>query len=686
MTMQPARNPTQRKSAIAAGKVFCWVAAIGLGLTAGTCAGDGVLASESHHRCLRSARPVWPDGREREMNLFVGFTATIERPADDRAVELRVAASSIYRLRVNGRFVGHGPARGPHGFSRIDRWDITKRLSPGRNVIAIEVAGYNANSYYLLDQPAFLQAEAIAGDRVLASTAGEGVPFRAKILDYRVQKVQRYSFQRPFIEVYRLRPDFDRWLREGIPSEAAVTLAIQPTKTLLPRRVLYPTFTVRRPQRHGPHGRMERLKKVPRLWKDRSLTQIGPRLKGYPEKELAVVPTIEAQHYRTVPEAHDWQPYSDRVSIHLSEGAYQILDLGENLTGFLGAEVQCSQKTRLWFLFDELLTDEGDVNFRRLGCASIIDYTFEPGRYAVEAIEPYTMRYVKLVCVEGDCTVRNLFLREYAYPEVTEATFRASDERLNRLFAAGVSTFRQNALDLFMDCPSRERAGWLCDSFFTARVEHDLADASRIERNFFENFLLPERFEHLPDGMLPMCYPADHYNGNFIPNWALWFVVQLEEYLARSGDRATVDALRPKVLKLFDYFRRFENADGLLEKLERWVFVEWSAANRFVQDVNYPTNMLYAAALAAAGRMYRLPELEAQAGAIRTTIRRQSFDGEFFVDNAVRKNGKLQVTRNRTEVCQYFAFFFGVATPESHPKLWARLRDQFGPDRKKTRA
>ena len=83
--------------------------------------------------------------------------------------------------------------------------------------------------------------------------------------------------------------------------------------------------------------------------------------------------------------------------------------------------------------------------------------------------------------------------------------------------------------------------------------------------------------------------------------------VQLEEYLARSGDRATVEPSRPRVLALFDYFERFRNHDGLLEKLESWVFVEWSKANHFVQDVNYPSNMLYAAALAAAGRLYALP-------------------------------------------------------------------------------
>jgi alpha-L-rhamnosidase len=257
---------------------------------------------------------------------------------------------------------------------------------------------------------------------------------------------------------------------------------------------------------------------------------------------------------------------------------------------------------------------------------------------------------------------------------------------LNRIFEAARQTFKQNAIDIFMDCPSRERAGWLCDSFFTSRVAFDLCGNTTIEKNFFENYLLPESFAYLPEGMLPMCYPADHYDGVFIPNWALWFVVQLEEYQARSGDRELVAALRPRLENLYQYFQQFTNEDGLLEKLESWVFVEWSKANSFVQDVSYPTNMLYAAALAAGGRMYDESDLINQAERIRDVIRRQSFDGEFFVDNAVRKDGRLQVTRNRTEVCQYFAFFFDIATPQTHGELWDKLVNKFGPKRNKTNA
>jgi alpha-L-rhamnosidase len=408
----------------------------------------------------------------------------------------------------------------------------------------------------------------------------------------------------------------------------------------------------------------------------------GPKLKGYPEKDLQLVPSIEMQHWATVGTASRDQPWA---RTGMAEHAFAIADLGANLTGFVGAKITCPKLSRLVFTFDEILT-KGDVDFKRLGCVNVITYELRPGEYYVESIEPYTMRYLKLICLEGECQVQDVYLREYAHPEPRAARFHASDERLNRLFAAGVLTFRQNALDIFMDCPSRERAGWLCDSFFTSRVAADLTGGTPIEHNFLENFMLPEKFAHLPDGMLPMCYPADHYDGVYIPNWAMWFVVQLEEYLGRSGDRATVDGLRPKVLRLLDFLKKYENSDGLLEKLPSWVFVEWSKANDFVQDVNYPSNMLYAGTLAAAGRMYGTADLVAKAGKVRQTIRGQSFDGRFFVDNALRRGGHLQVTRNRSEVCQYFAFFFGVADRKTHAELWRVLRDEFGPQREKTKA
>jgi alpha-L-rhamnosidase len=380
----------------------------------------------------------------------------------------------------------------------------------------------------------------------------------------------------------------------------------------------------------------------------------------------------------------------------LQEKEFVILDMGTNLTGFIGLEVSVLKPAKLFVVFDEILQDN-DVNFKRLGTIAALTYDLkpvtrntQPATFLLESFEPYTFRYAKIIVTEGEVTIDDFYLREYANPDVKIASFESGDEKLNRIFDAGVETFRQNAVDIFMDCPHRERAGWLCDSYFTARVANDLSGNTLIEKNFFENFLLPDSFPHLPKGMLPMCYPADHNDSVFIPNWAMWFVVELEEYLERSQDRQLIDDLQHKVMALLDYFEPFKNEDGLLENLESWIFVEWSAANGFVQDVNYPTNMLFAKTLEIAGKLYEKSELITEAESIRDKIREQSFNGQFFVDNAVRQTKGhpgldpgpgLSLTSNTTEVCQYFAFYFGIATPESHPELWQKLSTEFGPNR-----
>jgi len=627
------------------------------------------------------AKPIWPTDRELEKNLTIGFRGTFAAYELKQAI-LRITVSSLYRVFLNGEFLGHGPARAAHDFFRVDEWQLPDKLLKGTNVIAIEVAGYNVNSYYLLDQPAFLQAEVVADGQVQIASGDDNAGFEATVINERVQKVPRYSFQRPFIECYRLQPESYKWRTDTTISLNKIYCAVVSAEYLLPRRVKYPDFDIRRPIKIHSEGKIKTGKKVEKYWKDRSLTRIGDSLGGYKESELEMNPSITLQETESIGQRCFDRDYSDSSTINLSQNSFSIMDFGINLTGFIGGKIICNQKTRLFFAFDEILSND-DVDFKRLGCIQIVSYDLEPGTYNVESFEPYTLRYLKLIVFEGSCSFEDIYLREYVNSDISRASFHCSNDTINKIYAAAKETFRQNAVDIFMDCPSRERAGWLCDSYFTARVAMDLSGNTVIEKNFFENFLLPEKFQYLPDGMLPMCYPADHNDGVFIPNWALWFVVQLEEYYHRSNDREMVDALKPKILKLFQYFDAFKNQDGLLEKLDRWVFVEWSEANKFTQDVNYPSNMLFSGALAAAGRIYNIPEFINESEKINNTIREQSFNGLFFVDNAMRNaNGKLEITNNTSEVCQYYAFFFDVASLKTRGDLWQNLLTEFGPARK----
>src|SRR5690606_23336979 len=93
------------------------------------------------------------------------------------------------------------------------------------------------------------------------------------------------------------------------------------------------------------------------------------------------------------------------------------------------------------------------------------------------------------------------------------------------------------------------------------------------------------------------------------------------------------------------------------------------------------TNMMFAKVLDAAGNLYQNPEWNNRAAKIKKIILDQSFDGQFFHDHATRQNNQLTVQSPTTEACQYYAFYFDIVSPESHPGLWQIIRDGLGPKR-----
>ena len=83
--------------------------------------------------------------------------------------------------------------------------------------------------------------------------------------------------------------------------------------------------------------------------------------------------------------------------------------------------------------------------------------------------------------------------------------------------------------------------------------------------------------------------------------------------------------------------------------------------------------------------LYRENKYKAKAEKLRKAIRKESRTGLFFCDNSVfDKDGKLSLSGECTETCQYYAFFTGVATKEEDGELWNIIVNDFGPQRKQT--
>lgn len=474
------------------------------------------------------------------------------------------------------------------------------------------------------------------------------------------KKVPRYSFQRPFAEAYRF----------GGAQGPILMLQRCPAVKYLERIAPYPSFRVN--DRIAVISGADVYLGEPRACRDK-FDEMAGSVEVNVWFDLLRLKFANRMPWKGVPVG----------PVGLAEGRSVMLDAGLNDCGFFGMTVDVAKPGKLILDFDEVLTG-GEVDPTRLTCCNAIEWLFErPGHYRLETFEPVVWRYANLSAVEGAFSISNLYVRAYKNGATGRARFRCSDPALMKIFAAAKETFDQNAVDVFTDCPSRERAGWLCDSFFIGRVSQRLCGTAALEKLFLENYAQAESFDYLPAGVMPMCYPAAHLNGDFIPNWVMWLIIEAEEYLARSGDRKMIDALKPKFLAYMRYLNAFRNSDGLLEGLPRWVFVEWSKANELVQDVNYPSNMTWAEVLDVMDRLYGLPELAVEASRMRETIRKQSWTGKWFCDNAVRQHdGTLKLSGECTETCQYYAFFFKTAKRETHPELWQVLVDDFGPRRK----
>jgi len=615
---------------------------------------------------------IWAKNIRSQMNHTLAFRYNCKARGE---LDLHICAASLYRVFVDGNFIGYGPARCAHGYSRLDKYTLP--MSDADRVIVVEVFASNINTYYIVDEPPFFAAELFEDGKMIA----ESPDFEAYLATDRKQKVQRYSYQRAFTESYRMsacRQNFYKGLSHTFEKVECESVSMN---LVLDRIVSYPTFENVLAGESVGGGVVTIDEGRPRM-DDRATTGISNVYKGYRFDELEECLSHEVSLFDLS------DPFAEKVSKdkNIRENEYKMFAYERTLSGFASMKLEALCDSVVYLIFDEVLSNENGkktVNFFRDRITNAVKFELKAGKYELLTFESYTMRYACVIVTKGEIVLDELSIKLYENPDVSAYDKSTGDSELDEVISAARACLAQNSVDVLTDCPSRERAGWLCDSYYSSRAEYFFTGKNLVEKSFLEAYLLSPQLKELDEGMLPMCYPADHTNGTYIPNWTMWFMLELENYINRTGDTEIIPLAKKRVYALIGAFDRFVNSDGLLEDLESWVFVEWSKCNdkSHTKGVNYPSNILFAAALASAGRMFDDEKLIERAENMRATIRAQAFNGEFFDDNAIRVDGKLKLCNNITETCQYYAFAFDCASKEDYPKLYNMMLEVFGPER-----
>jgi alpha-L-rhamnosidase len=260
----------------------------------------------------------------------------------------------------------------------------------------------------------------------------------------------------------------------------------------------------------------------------------------------------------------------------------QVVDLGQNVNGWIRLGDLGPAGTKLTLTHGEALDASGDVtldnvlvtaeeqgprlqaiwDLRHLAAPFQVDHVTSAGAPGA-AFEPrHTTHGFQYVRIEGHP-------EELTPDEVTgvfvhtdmprTGWFQCSDERIERLHEAAVRSFRGNACDLPVDCPTRERAGWTGDwQLFvpTAAFLYDVA-------GFSAKWLRDLAAEQRPDGVVQNCAPEPNRDDD------------IEDYPFTPGSAGWGDAA---VIVPWEIYRAYGDADLLAEQWDSMVaWVDFAA-------------------------------------------------------------------------------------------------------------
>ena len=599
-------------------------------------------------------------------------------------ITARLTARNFYRLYINGEIIMHGPARTAHGYARVDELDVTWYLEPGINHIAIEVLAYgnehpiyNRYSNDCTMEDGMMIAELCCDGKVLCATGRES--WQVCLVESRVPNAERISHSREAIEIYRMDEQYYLWKVGKGEFVPAAPIAKEPV--YLTHEALMPTLEESFFDDLTGFGscRIDPQKKIePLFYEQNSPAYIA----------LKEHPTADCRRTRDTAFGGVCAEYGDEgLTLWGDESMYATYDGGESRVGFLRLVVSCESAGVIDIVHSELLDTDGSIPYYH----NIVSRLHLPaGLTEFIAFEPSLVRYVKLYFRgTGAVTVHSLSVLDYAYPDEHRTSFSCSDEQINRLYAAAKKTLILNTLDIFMDCPERERGGWLCDSLWTGRAAALMLSDPRVEREFLENFLLTPA-QDMFHGFFPEVYPAlkpSYRDMTGITTWSFWLGCEICEYISRTGDVAFRDEFAPRIEAFVKGTRDFVGKSGLLENLP-WLFIDWSQSNRAEnnQPVSTAANALYAYMLEQLGNTFERPDwIEIAADArriLRTAIMGSgdASDVKYIPDSFdTGADGSLRAKGYFSEAAMYTALWSGLFDKGEAPALDRAVTQKMGP-------
>ncbi|MBN2274208.1 MAG: glycoside hydrolase family 78 protein [Bacteroidales bacterium] len=239
---------------------------------------------------------------------------------------------------------------------------------------------------------------------------------------------------------------------------------------------------------------------------------------------------------------------------HLDADRY-ILDMGQNMVGWLKIKVKGQRGQQVRLRFAEILKKDGELDTDNLRDALNTDiYTLKGGEeeFWHPSFVYHGFRYVGISGYPGIPELRN-FSGEVVFDALnTTGTFTCSNDILNRIWNNARESIRGNYKGMPIDCPQRsERQPWLGDRAVHSTGESYLFDNAKLYAKWLDDIQQSQK----ADGCLPDMAPPyyNYYSDNM--TWPGAYIMVAYMLYRQYGNKHAINEHYTDMKDWLDYMR-----------------------------------------------------------------------------------------------------------------------------------
>ena len=183
-----------------------------------------------------------------------------------------------------------------------------------------------------------------------------------------------------------------------------------------------------------------------------------------------------------------------------------------------------------------------------------------------------TFRYIQVLVRTHDepLVIDDIYGTFTGYPFRQPSEFVTDDAEIKKILDIGWRTARLNAWETYTDCPYYEQLQYIGDTRVQAVITYYNSSDDRLPRNAIE--LMDH--SRLTDGVTFSRYPTR--STQIIPPFSLWYIGMLHDYWMYRGDSSFIADKLEGARAILKFFSGYQGSDGSLRNTPYWTFVDWA--------------------------------------------------------------------------------------------------------------